>query len=247
MNLGVGAAASVASGVVSKASTFYSDHPSAKAVADKVKNAGSTLSLSTGVVGAVAGQVITKVGGALIHNAAQQAIARAGVYGQLILEAGGLVKDQMDRNKKAAAGVYVSMQPEDIPAINSNHIGNLGTLIFQVSAEAIMTFDGYGTDLSTRLSEHNVIGTKPKVEVLGVGLIEKKLDVLLDTSLGILPSVEIEKINKMISSGKRQALIIGGKPKGYWLIEKASIEERRITNAGELTSAQVALSLKEAN
>ena len=51
----------------------------------------------------------------------------------------------------------------------------------------------------------------------------------------------------MISSGKRQALIIGGKPKGYWLIEKASIEERRITNAGELTAAQVALSLKEAN
>ena len=247
MNLGVGAAASVASGVVSKASTFYSDHPSAKAVADKVKNAGSTLSLSTGVVGAVAGQVITKVGGALIHNAAQQAIARAGVYGQLILEAGGLVKDQMARNKKAAAGVYVSMQPEDIPAINSNHIGNLGTLIFQVSAEAIMTFDGYGTELSTRLTEHNVIGAKPKVEVLGVGLIDKKLDILLDASLGVKPADEIEKINKMIIAGKRQPLILGGIPKGYWLIEKASIEDKRLTNAGVSTTAQVALSLKEAN
>lgn len=186
------------------------------------------------------------ISNAVIHAGDVEA-SRAGIYGSLILEAAGQVKDYTDGKSKTAAGVYASVKPEDIPAINSNHIGNLGTLIFQVSAEAIMTFDGYGTDLSTRLSEHNVIGSKPKVEVLGVGLIEKKLDVLLDTSLGILPSVEIEKINKMISSGKRQALIIGGKPKGYWLIEKASIEERRITNTGELTSAQVALSLKEAN
>ena len=225
------AAAGVASTAISNASSFYTDHPTAKAVADKVKDAGSLASLSTGavggVVGAVAGQIIKNVAGAAIHNVAQQAIARAGVYGQLIMEAGGLIKGQMDKNKQTAAGVYVSVQPEDIPVVNQNHIGSLGTIIFQVSAEQILTFDSYGTEMSTRLTEHNVIGAKPKVEVLGVGL--------------------IEKINKMVISGKRQSLILGGNPKGYWIIEKVSIEDRRVTNSGISTTAQVALTLKEAN
>ena len=267
MDLSLGAATEVAKGaatvvaskaasgaistVAGKASSFYSDHPTAKVVADKVKDAGSLASLSTGavggVVGIVAGQVIKNVAGALIHNAAQQAIARAGVYGQLIMEAGGLIKDQMNKNKQTKAGVYVSVQPEDIPAINQHHIGSLGTIVFQVSAEQILTFDGYGTEMSTRLNEHNVIGAKPKVEVLGVGLIDKKLDILLDASLGVTPADEVEKINKMIIAGKRQPLILGGIPKGYWLIEKASIEDKRLTNAGVSTTAQVALSLKEAN
>ena len=245
------AAAGVASTAISKASSFYTDHPTAKAVADKVKDAGSLASLSTGavggVVGAVAGQIIKNVAGAAIHNVAQQAIARAGVYGQLIMEAGGLIKDQIDKNKQTAAGVYVSVQPEDIPVVNQHHIGSLGTIIFQVSAEQILTFDSYGTEMSTRLTEHNVIGAKPKVEVLGVGLIEKKLDILLDTSLGVIPADEIEKINKMVVSGKRQSLILGGNPKGYWIIEKVSIEDRRVTNSGISTTAQVALTLKEAN
>lgn len=197
--------------------SFYDTFPTSENVADAVKHAGDV------------------------------ELSRAGVYNSLILEAAGQVSDYIDQMNGTKAGVYVSVQPEDIPAINQHHIGSLGTIVFQVSAEQILTFDGYGTELSTRLNEHNVIGAKPKVEVLGVGLIDKKLDILLDASLGVTPADEVEKINKMIIAGKRQPLILGGIPKGYWLIEKASIEDKRLTNAGVSTTAQVALSLKEAN
>ena len=197
--------------------SFYDTYPTSKNVSDAVKHAGDV------------------------------EMSRAGAYGALALEAAGQISDYIDQKNGTKAGVYVSVKPEDIPAINQHHIGSLGTIIFQVSAEQILTFDGYGTELSTRLSEHNVIGAKPKVEVLGVGLIDKKLDILLDASLGVKPADEIEKINKMIIAGKRQPLILGGNPKGYWIIEKASIEDKRITNVGVSTTAQVALSLKEAN
>ena len=246
-----GAVTSASSVAISKASLFYDNHPTAKVVADKVKNAGSLASISVGAVGGAVGAATGQFGKAVaataIHDVTQQAIARAGVYGQLIMEAGGLIKDQMDKRTQTAAGVYISVKPEDIPVVNQNHIGSLGTIIFQVSAEQILTFDSYGTEMSTRLTEHNVIGAKPKVEVLGVGLIEKTLDILLDTSLGVIPADEIEKINKMVVSGKRQSLILGGNPKGYWIIEKVSIEDRRVTNSGISTTAQVALTLKEAN
>ena len=197
--------------------SFYDTYPTSKNVSDAVKHAGDV------------------------------ELSRAGAYSALALEAAGQIGDYIDQKNGTKAGVYISVKPEDIPAINQHHIGSLGTIVFQVSAEQILTFDGYGTELSTRLSEHNVIGAKPKVEVLGVGLIEKKLDILLDATLGVKPSEEIEKINKMIIAGKRQPLILGGNPKGYWIIEKASIEDKRITNVGVSTTAQVALSLKEAN
>ena len=197
--------------------SFYDTYPTSKNVSDAVKHAGDV------------------------------EMSRAGAYGALALEAAGQISDYIDQKNGTKAGVYVSVKPEDIPAINQHHIGSLGTIIFQVSAEQILTFDSYGTEMSTRLTEHNVIGAKPKVEVLGVGLIEKKLDILLDTSLGVIPADEIEKINKMVISGKRQSLILGGNPKGYWIIEKVSIEDRRVTNSGISTTAQVALTLKEAN
>lgn len=127
-------------------------------------------------------------------------------------------------------------------------IGTLGTkIIFEVSAERLLTFETITREISGRWTSHEVLSGKPKTEYLGPGAQAASLTIRLSAALGVKPREMLETIESMVESGSAEYLVVGGKMIGQnkFYIESASESWDRLYSRGELAAASVALNLGE--
>lgn len=127
-------------------------------------------------------------------------------------------------------------------------IGTLGTkIVFEVSAEQVLTFESLSREIAGRWATHEIIGAKPKTEYLGPAAQTANLTIRLSAALGVKSRAMLETIEEMAETGAAEYLIIGGRMVGQnrFYIESASESWDRIYNRGELAAASVTLNLGE--
>ena len=127
-------------------------------------------------------------------------------------------------------------------------IGTLGrNIIFEVSDDRVLTFDGFSRDISGRWAEHEVLGTKPKAEYLGPGCQTVSLTIHLSATLGVKPRRVLEAVERMVESGSAEYLVIGGKLVGRrpFRITGSSETWEKVYSRGELAKATMTISLGE--
>lgn len=124
-------------------------------------------------------------------------------------------------------------------------IGTFGEVVFEASAERVRTWQSFQRANSARVTAHEVLEEKPRLEFLGPGLDEITLQVRLDVSFGIDPSTEIDILRDVRDKGAAKLLVIGGKNIGRFALESIEEEWRTIDHAGRLIQAVVTLKLKE--
>jgi phage protein U len=126
-------------------------------------------------------------------------------------------------------------------------IGSFGTVVFEVSPNRILTFDGLKRKSGSRWEEHEVIGEKPVPEFIGQTLDEITLPILLRASAGVDPKAELDKLRDFKDNGRTSFLIIGGSSvsTSQWYLFDMSETHKVYDGKGRLITAEVELILKE--
>ena len=127
-------------------------------------------------------------------------------------------------------------------------IGTLGpNLIFTVSDDYVLTFDGMTRDVSSRWATHETPGVKPRAEFLGPGLQSVSLPITLSASLGVKPRLMLDVVEQMVETGDSEYLILGYRPvgKNRFRVTASSETWDVIYNQGELARAKLTLTLEE--
>ena len=126
-------------------------------------------------------------------------------------------------------------------------IGSYGDIVFTVSTDKVLTFDGLEKDLGARFAKQEIHLNKPVLEFIGEDLAELKLSIRFDVSLGVNPKIQLDKIETSIKNGERKVLMIGNNFIGYFAIQKINEKFRRIDNQGNILAIDIDLSLMESH
>ncbi|PAQ15076.1 hypothetical protein CD798_08520 [Bacillaceae bacterium SAOS 7] len=126
-------------------------------------------------------------------------------------------------------------------------IGSFAGLVFEVSADKVLTFKDFSRSSGSRWSVHEINGKKPMPEFIGPGQESIPLKITLKTSHGVHPEKTLNKLIEFKDAGKVSTFIIGNKriTNGYWYLEEVSADYKQIDNQGRILSIEVSLSLKE--
>jgi phage protein U len=126
-------------------------------------------------------------------------------------------------------------------------IGSLGDVVFEVSSDAVKTFDDMSVQLSAKYAQHDIHGRKGLLEFTGLAPSTLSLKIHLSAALGIVPKEELTALRDMLKAGKAVPFILDGEPQGdgLWVIESLNENHKVINNAGALVLAEASLSLKE--
>ena len=126
-------------------------------------------------------------------------------------------------------------------------VGSLGSVIFEVSAEKVRTFDGLKRSGSARFAYHNRQGGKELPEFLGPSAESISFEMRLSAYGGVNPSVEITTLRAMRDTGEAALFVLDGVPQGegFWVIESISEEHSFFDNRGRPTIIKCSVSLKE--
>ncbi len=127
-------------------------------------------------------------------------------------------------------------------------IGTFGTaLVFEVSDSRVLTFSGMTREISSRWTNHEVMGVKPKPEFLGPGNQTVSLTITLSSSLGVCPRQMLERVASMVERGQAEYLIIDCKPvsRNPFRITSSSEAWNTLYNGGELARASLNITLEE--
>ena len=124
-------------------------------------------------------------------------------------------------------------------------IGTFGNIVFETSADKVLTFDGFVRKGSAQFAEHPVIDGKTKLQHTGDGLDEVSFSVKLSASLGVNPSNEIEKLREIKAAGDPKKLIMGMKVIGDFVLTSVEDAWDRVDNLGNIFVSTVNLTLKE--
>lgn len=77
-------------------------------------------------------------------------------------------------------------------------IGTLGTkIVFEVSAEQVLTFESLSREVAGRWAAHEILGAKPKTEYLGPAAQTASLTIRLSAALGVKPRTMLETVEEM--------------------------------------------------
>lgn len=125
-------------------------------------------------------------------------------------------------------------------------IGSYGDTVFTSSNGKVLTYTGLNKSADARYNEHALIGRKPLLEFIGPSLSDVTYSIRLDSSQGVNPDDEINKITDIRDEGVAKPLFFGNNFQGYFVVVSVS-ESRRVTNprTGSLMLADLSLTLKE--
>lgn len=124
-------------------------------------------------------------------------------------------------------------------------IGSFGDVPFVTSASTLRTFENLSRSYKARYARHEVIGKKPVLEFIGPDTITIPLNIRLDITKGVNPASEIDNLTAKMDSGTDEALVIGNKYLGQFVIQSIDEADRFIDNRGVVRIANLAISLEE--
>lgn len=127
-------------------------------------------------------------------------------------------------------------------------IGTLGrNVVFEVSDDRVFTFSELTREVTSRWTNHEPQGVKPKPELLGAGLQTASLTITLSATLGVRPRDVLEAIENMVENGTAETLVIGNRPVGSnpFRLTGSSEAWNTVYNRGELARATLTISLEE--
>ena len=127
-------------------------------------------------------------------------------------------------------------------------IGTLGrNVVFEVSDDRVFTFSELTREVTSRWTNHEPQGVKPKPEFLGPGLQSSSLTITLSATLGVRPRDVLEAIENMVENGTAETLVIGNRPVGSnpFRLTGSSEAWNTVYNRGELARATLTISLEE--
>lgn len=127
-------------------------------------------------------------------------------------------------------------------------IGTLGrNVVFEVSDDRVFTFSELTREVTSRWTNHEPQGVKPKPEFLGAGLQTASLTITLSATLGVRPRDVLEAIENMVENGTAKTLVIGNRPVGSnpFRLTGSSEAWNTVYNRGELARATLTISLEE--
>ena len=127
-------------------------------------------------------------------------------------------------------------------------IGTLGrNVVFEVSDDRVFTFSELTREVTSRWTNHEPQGVKPKPEFLGAGLQTASLTITLSATLGVRPRDVLEAIENMVENGTAETLMIGNRPVGSnpFRLTGSSEAWNTVYNRGELARATLTISLEE--
>lgn len=127
-------------------------------------------------------------------------------------------------------------------------IGTLGrNVVFEVSDDRVFTFSELTREVTSRWTNHEPQGVKPKPEFLGAGLQTASLTITLSATLGVRHRDVLEAIENMVENGTAETLVIGNRPVGSnpFRLTGSSEAWNTVYNRGELARATLTISLEE--
>ena len=126
-------------------------------------------------------------------------------------------------------------------------IGVLGDIVFEVSSYRVHTFDGLIQRVGGRWEEHYPIASPVRPEFLGPDQEVMELNIHLNTTLGIDPKTQKEKLEAMVKSGENAPFMLGNAPigDGNWLIYQCETTYETVDGEGNLLKASLHLTLRE--
>lgn len=127
-------------------------------------------------------------------------------------------------------------------------IGTLGrNVVFEVSDDRVFTFSELTREVTSRWTNHEPQGVKPKPEFLGAGLQTASLTITLSATLGVRPRDVLEAIENIVENGTAETLVIGNRPVGSnpFRLTGSSEAWNTVYNRGELARATLTISLEE--
>ena len=122
-------------------------------------------------------------------------------------------------------------------------IGTLGrNVVFEVSDDRVFTFSELTREVTSRWTNHEPQGVKPKPEFLGAGLQTASLTITLSAPRDVLEAIE-----NMVENGTAETLVIGNRPVGSnpFRLTGSSEAWNTVYNRGELARATLTISLEE--
>ncbi|MDR2648756.1 MAG: phage tail protein [Clostridiales bacterium] len=126
-------------------------------------------------------------------------------------------------------------------------IGQFGDIIFEVSGDKIITFNGFKRETSSKYENHELIAQKPRTEFIAPGLDTVSFTVTLNFRFGVSPRDEMNRWIEHARSGDAERLVVGGKAIGVdkWIITSVSQAWDVIYDGGVLAFGKVDVSLQE--
>ncbi len=101
-------------------------------------------------------------------------------------------------------------------------VGSLGDVVFETSAERVLTPGELQFERAARFEEHKVVGALPRLEYLSAELLNMSMPIRLRADMGINPARAAEKLSAMCREGKVVRLILAGYSLGQVVIESVS-------------------------
>lgn len=126
-------------------------------------------------------------------------------------------------------------------------VGSLGDIVFEVRDDKIITPRNVKWTDTANFAEHSRHCSTTLVEYVGDKPDTITLLLKLSDYLGVKTMEQLKKLKAYKRSGKTLRLIIGKKPYGRWkwVITKISVSMEYSDKRGNLTQADVQISLKE--
>lgn len=124
-------------------------------------------------------------------------------------------------------------------------VGCLGDLVFEVSDTVIKTIRDASRSGSATIQTHQRHLMKPLPEFTGADADSFDFKIRFSAYLGADPNAELERLWSHMTNGVVLPLTIGTKSYGDWLIKKLKTTMEYYDRRGNLTSADVTVTLTE--
>jgi hypothetical protein len=125
-------------------------------------------------------------------------------------------------------------------------VGSIGDVVFETSAERVLTPDSLQRSREARYEDHQVQGELPRPEFIAPDLSEVELGIRLNAGLGVNPVEMSDQIATYCKEGRVVHLIIAGYNFGKVTVRKFSTDWRHLSPNGRgVQTVDLKLTLKE--
>lgn len=126
-------------------------------------------------------------------------------------------------------------------------IGSFGSIVFIATPESIRTFTDFSRSSASRWGKHDIIGKKPRTQLIGPDLDSISFKMRFDAKFGMNPRKELDDLVVMERSGEAVALTIGGKGVGtdLWIIKSLQQTWDVVDQSGNVVVGNANITIEE--